>query len=192
MAEGETCVECGKYFPADELVRLNNSAVCGACKPIFLQRLSEGATLPGRMLWRKGKVVILTPGTNFPDRCVFCNEPAKGFRLKHAPPGILFGALKVAGGRAPLTYAVCPRHRKRRSVGRIISWSGRGLGLAMFFGSIWLGDWLRNLGIVCIIGGVLGGVLLMGNIMVMKKMEKIWVTGCKRPFLDSLPEWSES
>jgi len=42
--EGEVvCAECGKLFPAADTVRFGKATVCAACKPIFLQKLSEGA-----------------------------------------------------------------------------------------------------------------------------------------------------
>jgi uncharacterized membrane protein len=37
------CAECGKSFPPDEVIRLADRNVCGACKPVLVQRLSEGA-----------------------------------------------------------------------------------------------------------------------------------------------------
>lgn len=37
------CAECGKLFPADETIRHGNVNVCAACKPVFLQKLAEGA-----------------------------------------------------------------------------------------------------------------------------------------------------
>src|SRR6188472_1248011 len=36
------CAECGRSFPSDELVTLNKSLVCAQCKPVFLQRMTEG------------------------------------------------------------------------------------------------------------------------------------------------------
>jgi uncharacterized RDD family membrane protein YckC len=36
------CSECGQAFPAGEVVRYGNSAVCAGCKPLFLQKLREG------------------------------------------------------------------------------------------------------------------------------------------------------
>jgi uncharacterized RDD family membrane protein YckC len=39
------CAECGRMFPADETVRMGKASVCAACKPIFLQKLSEGAKI---------------------------------------------------------------------------------------------------------------------------------------------------
>jgi uncharacterized RDD family membrane protein YckC/DNA-directed RNA polymerase subunit RPC12/RpoP len=43
-AAGEVvCAECGKIFPAAETIRHGNAYVCAACKPVFLQKLAEGA-----------------------------------------------------------------------------------------------------------------------------------------------------
>jgi uncharacterized RDD family membrane protein YckC len=39
------CNECGKIFPAQETIKVGNASVCAACKPIFLQKLSEGARI---------------------------------------------------------------------------------------------------------------------------------------------------
>lgn len=48
-AEGGVCCECGKHFPQDELLSYEGSLVCAACKPVFFQRVQEGATVPGTM-----------------------------------------------------------------------------------------------------------------------------------------------
>jgi len=39
------CAECGKIFPASETIRHGNVNVCAECKPIFLQKLAEGARI---------------------------------------------------------------------------------------------------------------------------------------------------
>jgi uncharacterized RDD family membrane protein YckC len=39
------CSECGKLFPVDETIRYGNARVCAACKPVFLQKLQEGAAV---------------------------------------------------------------------------------------------------------------------------------------------------
>jgi uncharacterized RDD family membrane protein YckC len=45
-AEGEVvCAECGRLFPASETVKFGKVSVCATCKPVFLQKLSEGAKL---------------------------------------------------------------------------------------------------------------------------------------------------
>lgn len=38
-----TCGECGKPFTRDNVIQYGNAFVCAACKPVFLQRLREGA-----------------------------------------------------------------------------------------------------------------------------------------------------
>jgi hypothetical protein len=42
-AGGVICAECGKNFAPDEVIRIADRNVCASCKPILVQRLSEGA-----------------------------------------------------------------------------------------------------------------------------------------------------
>lgn len=37
------CSECRKLVPAEETMQVGNAAVCAACKPIYVQKLREGA-----------------------------------------------------------------------------------------------------------------------------------------------------
>lgn len=37
------CSQCGNIFPPDEVIRYGDAAVCAQCKPVFVQRLREGA-----------------------------------------------------------------------------------------------------------------------------------------------------
>ena len=41
------CSQCGGMFPASDVIRYGTSSVCAACKPIFLQKLKEGASVTG-------------------------------------------------------------------------------------------------------------------------------------------------
>lgn len=43
------CAECGRTFPADEMIQYSESMICVACKPIFFQKLKEGVSLPNIM-----------------------------------------------------------------------------------------------------------------------------------------------
>lgn len=57
------CSECGKPYPAGELVAFGNSVICASCKPVFTQKMMEGARLPGAVqyggFWiRFGAVVV--------------------------------------------------------------------------------------------------------------------------------------
>jgi len=39
------CAECGKVFPAAETIQYGKARVCSGCKPVFLQKLAEGALI---------------------------------------------------------------------------------------------------------------------------------------------------
>jgi uncharacterized RDD family membrane protein YckC len=39
------CVECGVSFAASDMIRFGDASVCGNCKPIFVQKLAEGAQI---------------------------------------------------------------------------------------------------------------------------------------------------
>jgi uncharacterized RDD family membrane protein YckC len=49
LAGSIVCAECGNAFPQDEVIRFGDAWVCAACKPIFVQKLKEGATVAGVM-----------------------------------------------------------------------------------------------------------------------------------------------
>lgn len=42
----ETCIECGKRFPAREMLQFGEYRVCAECKPVFQQKLAEGSFRP--------------------------------------------------------------------------------------------------------------------------------------------------
>ena len=46
-----TCNECGKRFAQDDMIRYQNVWVCANCKPIFLQKLKEGADVSGALVF---------------------------------------------------------------------------------------------------------------------------------------------
>jgi uncharacterized RDD family membrane protein YckC len=43
---GIICSQCGKTFTQDQMIRYGDAWVCAACKPMFVQRLKEGAAMP--------------------------------------------------------------------------------------------------------------------------------------------------
>ena len=43
------CGECQQMFPKDEVIRYGDNYVCANCKPIFVQKLKEGAILGGAL-----------------------------------------------------------------------------------------------------------------------------------------------
>jgi len=55
--ESNTCAECHLFYPVDEMIRHGKIFVCATCKPRFMQKLAEGAAVPGTAryagFWRR-------------------------------------------------------------------------------------------------------------------------------------------
>ncbi len=51
LAGDAVCSECGGTFSQNDMIRYADSWVCAACKPVFVQKLKEGAALPGTMVY---------------------------------------------------------------------------------------------------------------------------------------------
>jgi uncharacterized RDD family membrane protein YckC len=47
VARSVVCSQCGKAFASDEVIQIGDAQVCAACKPVFLQRMQEGAAPHG-------------------------------------------------------------------------------------------------------------------------------------------------
>ena len=45
------CSECNRDFGEDQLITFGDSVVCAECKPFFVQKLREGLTLAGEMVY---------------------------------------------------------------------------------------------------------------------------------------------
>lgn len=60
-ATPESCSQCGRPFPASDLIRFGDTHVCAACKPAFVQRLQEDAAVPAAL--RYGGFWIRTAAT---------------------------------------------------------------------------------------------------------------------------------
>ncbi len=46
------CAECSLVFPMDSMIRYRNVHVCADCKPLFIQKLAEGARMDtGELRW---------------------------------------------------------------------------------------------------------------------------------------------
>lgn len=57
----EACSQCGRPFPASDLIRFGDTFVCAACKPVFVQRLQEDAVVHSTL--RYGGFWIRTAAT---------------------------------------------------------------------------------------------------------------------------------
>lgn len=182
------CAACGRDFPAENLIQLDRVWICAGCKPVLLQRLQEGVGMPkgAGTLWRKGKLLVTISETPFPDRCVKCNAPAKGYRQK-----IVFLAV---GKKTVVHVGVCEAHQAVRRKAMWAAGIGALSGLAFFFGAVIfearLSENFQIMGILLFMASVFiasrwGLVLSAGKIT----RNNVWLKGVHRDFLDTLPEW---
>src|ERR1044072_4508469 len=74
MPDQQRGAEWQRVFRTNDLLRYENSYVCGESKPTFFQKLREGIA-PGLQLWRAGKFLVLRKETALPPRCVQCSAP---------------------------------------------------------------------------------------------------------------------
>lgn len=130
LPEMERCAECSQTIPKSELMSFSGFYVCAQCKPMAVAKLARGEAI-GEM-WRKKKLLVMRKTALFPDRCVRCNEPAEGTRVKrtfywHHPalylmiilPGLLIYVIvaMIVRKRVIMQVPLCPSHRDRRRKG---------------------------------------------------------------------------
>jgi len=200
------CAECRRPFREAEMIFLNRAWVCAACKPVFVQRMKEGAAPAGGQLWRFGKQLVLRSETALPDRCVKCNAPANGSRLRrrlywHSPViyvliliNLLIYALVaiIVRKRTVVEIGLCEHHRRRRHIVIGTCWALVLAGLAMVGGGINMNEGFLTLtGILlalvsAIVGGVLGPQVAASKI----DQEFVYLRGCSKEYLAMLPDWN--
>jgi hypothetical protein len=204
------CTECGRHFPFGDMLMLNQSWVCASCKPIFLQRLREGSAPVGAagLIWRKKKQFVMRPETPLPDRCVCCNAPANGFKLKRQlfwhPPAyfalilisILIYAIVafIVRKKALVHIGLCEKHRTQRKWAIIVACIGFVLGIGLLvLGLSQESGWAIFASVILmiaalVVGGAKGGVVSAAKI----DKEFVWVKGANETFLAEFPEWPEA
>ena len=211
VAPGTTaqCVECRGVFAQGDMLCLSQSWVCASCKPIFLQRLAEGAAPPVTAggMWRSNRQLVTRSETPMPDRCVKCNAPANGFRLKrqlfwHHPAiyvlvliSVLIYAIValIVRKKAMLHIGLCAAHRTQRKRTIAGCWLGALLGLGALIAGIGGADWVIGLvGAVVLLAALIVGAV-RGGVVSAAKIDKniVRVKGVCPDFLASLPEWND-
>ncbi len=48
VSTDESCAECGRPFPADEMIKYEEKKICASCKPVFFQKIREGVSTESR------------------------------------------------------------------------------------------------------------------------------------------------
>jgi hypothetical protein len=203
------CIECGNAFAQSEMICYSDAWICARCKPVFFQRIREGAPLAagGANVWRSGASLVTLSGAALPVRCVKCAGPVTG---RHIPRNLywhqpwvyvlIFVSLPVyiivsliVRKKAKLAIPICEEHRTKRYVAILVGWLLAVLGLVGFVAAI-----VRENGVWLCVGLalVLASLILAlskGTLVTAKKIdgEYVWVSGFSKEYLESLPEFPE-
>ena len=199
------CVECHRQFPEAEMIFVNRCWVCAECKPLFVQRLKEGAAPPDGNVWRDGREVVFAKGTQMPDRCVKCNSPAHGSRLTRrfywhpsayfllllVMPCVYVALVFFITKRATIAVGICERHRRQRFKAIVGGWAAFLVGMSVFpiAFSLNSGDGIMYGMALAFVGGLYGA--MMGRLVVPSRIDdhSVRVQGAGPEFLESLPDW---
>jgi len=199
------CVECGRTFPRDDMVTFENAHICAACKPLFFQKLHEGAPTRGEALWRDRKLLVTALNPVLPARCVKCNAPTEAPQKKQDvywhPPLIYLALLiniliylivaLIARKRSTVMVSLCEQHRVMRRNAILIVWLFVLVGIGTIIAGIaessgWIGG-----GVLLLLGGIIYGIVKTRLVYATKiDKEHVWLGGCGPDFLAAFPEWT--
>jgi hypothetical protein len=207
--QNRVCRECGQLALISESIELNGLVVCAACKPSAIAKLASGRSLGLGGVWRSKKLFITGLNSALPDRCVKCNESSQGFLLKrklywHPSWVYIFVAVSpiiyvlvslIVRKNATIHIGLCDAHRRKRWIAIAAGWGLTFASLVMFIAAGSISNKSSGVfflgGILVLLVGIFWG--LFGSRAVHARLintEFVHVGGAKRPFLDSLPEWT--
>jgi hypothetical protein len=155
--------------------------------------------------WRDGNLLAMTKGFDLPDRCLKCNLPANGWRLKrdlswHSPiwfvlvavsPLIYIIVAMIVRKTGKAAIPLCPAHRRRRRNAILVGWLTALLGILVIFAGAAMTEHSEY--------GVIGGALLLlfgvvygvvrSQVAVPQRIDKrlIWLKKVHPDFLAELP-----
>jgi hypothetical protein len=175
--------------------------------------LSDGYVLPpppnvgvfGSGVWRDKSKMIVTHDSELPDRCIKCNAPATGPRLRkkltwHHPALylLLFVALLIAliitlilRKTMIVELGLCDEHMKKHRRNVLITWGLILVGAGCFLLAVMAKDGVFVLaGIALMVAGVIYAVVAV-RIVIPTRIDDnfAWLKGINKDYLNALPQW---
>jgi hypothetical protein len=207
------CAQCG-------LVNFATATSCKRCgQPLVASSSPQGIVLadgyvlpppptvgiPGSGVWRDMSKMIVSKGAQLPARCVKCNAPAPGPRLKkkltwHHPAIYLlilvalliyFIVAMILRKTAVLELGLCEEHMAKHRRNVLITWVLILLGIGGFV----LAFIIENnnfvfIGFLLLLAGVIYAVVAVRIVTPAKIDDKFaWVKGVNKDYLNELPQW---
>ncbi|MDR3635436.1 MAG: hypothetical protein P4L84_16645 [Isosphaeraceae bacterium] len=155
--------------------------------------------------WCDGNLLVLTKNFDLPDRCLKCNQPTDGWRLKrnlswHPPVWyalLLINVLlyimvaMVVRKTGRIAVPLCPAHRRRRRWAIVVGWLTALCGLGLIVAAAGMTEHQEFPligGTVLLLFGIIYGVL-RSQVAVPKKIDKrlIWLRKVDPAFLAEFP-----
>ena len=205
MSSGVVCVECGRTFPPGEVIKTEPVPGLRAVQTHFPPASHRRGRARRSRHLAAGQATVTRSETPFPDRCVKCNAPAGGFKLKRVlywqyPAYYLLIlcnllipliVVLIVRKKAILHVGVCEKHRAQRKLALTIGWVGVLGGLVLLIcGVVWQSGWAAIAGLVLMLGGGIYGAVRGTTISAAKiTKDNVWVRGVHKDFLAQLPEW---
>ena len=211
MTTSWKCAECGLVNFASE----NNCKRCGAAAgveappPLTGIVLEDGYVLPPPPaiggIWRDKSTLVMTKDASLPDRCVKCNAPANGVRLKrklawHHPVlylVIFFAVLiyvilaAMLSKRATVYLGLCDQHFQRRRKQKAIGWLLLIIGVVVPIVAIAY-DYpvLGLLGFAVFLFAAVW-LVFVSRVVAVKKIDDhlVWLNGINSDYLAQFPAW---
>ncbi|MBV8555365.1 MAG: hypothetical protein JO116_07360 [Planctomycetaceae bacterium] len=162
-------------------------------------------------VWKSGKLLVMTKDAALPDRCVRCNQPADGLRLRrnlswHPAAWFLLLAISpllyiivalIVRKTAKIEVGLCEEHRARRRRAITMGWLVSLAGIALMLGlGVAVPDQYTGMGIligvVILFIGILYGVI-GAQVTPPKRIDKrfVWLSRVSPDYLAQLPAWGE-
>jgi hypothetical protein len=195
------CKRCGASLASAHLVQLPTGAMV----------TEDGYVLPpppsfgGHGVWRDKSTLVMEKNAALPDRCVKCNEPAFGQRLKrklswHHPAIylIILVALliylvvaMVLRKTATIEVGVCERHMKTRRRSIVITWGAIIFSIILLFVAASYEDGgVALFGLALFVGAVIYGIITVRIVAPAKIDDRfVWLRGVNKEYLSELPAW---
>ena len=157
-------------------------------------------------LWRDDNLLVIRKGAELPDRCLKCDEPAEGYRLRRSlswhPPGwyllilvtlILYIIVALCvRWTAKIAAPFCPRHRAQRRNAILFGWLGALAGIGLIIFGVSSPDYAVSIlvGVGLFLLSLIFGVVF-SQLLVPKRIDAnfIWLKKVGPKFLADLPEW---
>ncbi len=156
-------------------------------------------------VWQDGTNLITTKDIVLPDRCVKCNGPANGYRLKrnlswHDPLYylVIFAGVMVyvivaliVRKTARVHIGLCEQHLNNRRMALYISWFLFLAGIAVIIMAIAVESGVAGLlGVFMILAAAIYGSIGPRTIRASKIDEQFaWIKGVDREYLSQFPQW---